>query len=79
MPSSSGSSTKWAATQSGDTVTTTEFIALAERVAGRQLDSFFREWLFTAAKPASLGYGSATAATVAVPGHSWPGEAVGRK
>jgi aminopeptidase N len=42
---------EWAATQSGDTVSTSEFIALAERVSGRQLDGFFRTWLFTAAKP----------------------------
>jgi aminopeptidase N len=70
---------QWAATQSGDTVTTNEFIALAERVAGRQLDTFFRQWLFTAAKPASLGYGNAATAAAAVPGHSWPRSATPRR
>jgi aminopeptidase N len=66
---------QWAATQSGSTVTTNEFIALAERVAGRQLDAFFREWLFTAAKPASLRYGptAPAAVTADVPGRSLPG------
>jgi aminopeptidase N len=42
----------WAATQSGDTVTTPEFVALAERIAGEQLDALFGQWLFTARKPA---------------------------
>jgi aminopeptidase N len=42
----------WAATQSGGTVTTPEFVALAERIAGQQLDAFFGQWLFTARKPA---------------------------
>jgi aminopeptidase N len=45
---------RWATTQSGSTVTTAEFVRLAERVSGRQLDDFFRAWLFTAAKPAGL-------------------------
>jgi hypothetical protein len=70
---------QWTATYSGKAVTTNQFIALAERVAGRQLDSFFQQWLFTAAKPVNLGYGNATAATAAVPGHTWPSEPVGRK
>jgi aminopeptidase N len=32
-------------------VTTADFVALAERVSGRQLDGFFRTWLYTPAKP----------------------------
>jgi aminopeptidase N len=33
------------------TVTTSEFIALAERESGMDLDSFFQTWLFTPGKP----------------------------
>jgi hypothetical protein len=40
--------------QAGGTVTTREFIALAEKVSGQQLDRFFRVWLFTPRKPAGL-------------------------
>ena len=42
----------WAAEHSGDNVTTPEFVALAERVAGRELDDLFATWLFTPGKPA---------------------------
>jgi aminopeptidase N len=42
----------WAADQSGGNGTTDEFIALAERVSGQQLDEVFDTWLFTAGKPA---------------------------
>jgi aminopeptidase N len=42
----------WAASQAGDTVTTAEFVALAEQVSGQQLDAFFDQWLFTATRPA---------------------------
>jgi aminopeptidase N len=45
---------EWAESQSGGTVATSEFITVAERVAGRQLDDFFETWLFTPAKPAGL-------------------------
>jgi aminopeptidase N len=41
----------WAATQAGDTVSTAEFVATAERVSGKQLDEFFATWL-TAGRPA---------------------------
>jgi aminopeptidase N len=37
----------------GGNVTTSQFVALAERVSGRRLDGFFRTWLFTPAKPAA--------------------------
>ena len=33
------------------TVTTPEFIAVAERESGMDLDSFFQTWLFTPGKP----------------------------
>ena len=42
----------WAASKSGGNGTTEQFIALAERIAGRQLDQVFDTWLFTAGKPA---------------------------
>ena len=32
-----------------------QFIALAERISGKQLDAFFRTWLFTPRKPAGIG------------------------
>jgi aminopeptidase N len=46
---------EWVASQAGDTVTTDEFIALAEKVSGQELDALFTTWLFTPAKPAGIG------------------------
>jgi aminopeptidase N len=43
---------RWAKSQSGGNGTTAEFIALAERISGQQLDALFDAWLFTAGKPA---------------------------
>jgi aminopeptidase N len=45
---------EWVATQSGDTVTTDEFVALAEKESGMELDDLFQTWLFTPEKPAGL-------------------------
>jgi hypothetical protein len=45
---------RWTAKYAGGNVTTPQFIALAEKVSGRQLDAFFQQWLYTAAKPSSL-------------------------
>jgi len=42
----------WAAAKRGGNATTEEFIAHAERVAGRQLDELFHTWLYTTGKPA---------------------------
>jgi aminopeptidase N len=42
---------RWASSQSGGTVTTDEFIDLAERISGQQLDSLFETWLFTPGRP----------------------------
>lgn len=50
---------RWTSEQSGGNVDTDEFVALAERVSGEQLDEFFTTWLFTPEKPASLGDGAA--------------------
>ena len=45
---------RWARSNAGGNVTTAEFIALAEDVAGRELDALFETWLFTPAKPEGL-------------------------
>ena len=45
---------EWIDKKEGGNATIPEFIALAEKLSGQQLDAFFDEWLFTAAKPASL-------------------------
>jgi aminopeptidase N len=45
----------WTAAQAGGTVTTDEFVALAEEESGQQLDELFRIWLSTPEKPAELG------------------------
>jgi hypothetical protein len=42
---------KWAQSREGDNVTTDEFIALAERISGEDLDELFDTWLFTDEKP----------------------------
>ncbi|HEU4423146.1 MAG TPA: M1 family metallopeptidase [Pilimelia sp.] len=43
----------WYAGNRDGNVTTADFIALAERRSGRQLDRFFRVWLFEPVKPVS--------------------------
>jgi aminopeptidase N len=43
---------EWTSSQRDGTGTTTEFIELAERISGTQLDDFFQSWLYTEAKPA---------------------------
>ena len=42
---------RWAQSQSGGNATIDEFIELAERVSGQQLDALFEVWLFTPSKP----------------------------
>jgi hypothetical protein len=42
---------RWAASQANGNVTTAEFIRLAERVSGENLDALFDAWLFTPSKP----------------------------
>jgi aminopeptidase N len=41
----------WYRDHRGGNVTTAEFIALAERKTGRQLDEFFDDWLYRAGRP----------------------------
>ena len=42
----------WAQIHRNDNVTTAEFIAHAERIAGRDLGALFTAWLYTPSKPA---------------------------
>ncbi|TNH21285.1 M1 family metallopeptidase [Micromonospora orduensis] len=42
----------WAADKRNGTATTAEFVALAERVSGKQLDPLFDAWLYGTRKPA---------------------------
>jgi hypothetical protein len=49
----------WVAEQAGGTVSTREFIDLAESIANEDLDPLFAEWL-SAGKPASLGESAAS-------------------
>jgi aminopeptidase N len=51
----------WATRKAGGNGSTRQFIALAERISGQQLDALFDAWLFTPGKP-SLGAPTATAA-----------------
>ena len=41
----------WAARHRYGNVTTAQFVALAERVSGRDLDHFFQVWLYRPEKP----------------------------
>jgi len=41
----------WAHANAGETVTTDDFIAVAEAVSGRDLSAFFDAWLFTPERP----------------------------
>jgi len=43
----------WYAENRNGNVVTADFIALAERESGQQLDAFFNTWLYTPGKPTS--------------------------
>lgn len=47
-------------------MTTADFIDLAERVSGKQLDDLFNAWLYTPGKPADPRPAPATSADPAV-------------
>jgi aminopeptidase N len=49
----------WTRRNSGGHGTTPQFIALAERISGQQLDALFDTWLFTATKPPTPPFASA--------------------
>ena len=51
----------WAARKAGGNGTTGQFIALAERISGEQLDNLFDVWLFTAGKPTAAATTGTTA------------------
>jgi aminopeptidase N len=53
----------WAKRKAGGNGTTSQFIALAERISGQQLDALFDAWLFTAGKPALSSAAAAATAT----------------
>ncbi|MGL5865863.1 MAG: M1 family metallopeptidase, partial [Dermatophilaceae bacterium] len=42
---------RWAARDENRPATTAQFVALAEKVSGQQLDGLFQTWLYTAGKP----------------------------
>ncbi len=46
---------RWTRSQRGDHVTTAEFIALAEKISGQELDALFNLWLFTPGQPMITG------------------------
>ncbi len=53
---------RWAASRSGGTGTTPQFIRLAEGIAGQDLDDLFETWLFTGSKPPPEAVGGGAAA-----------------
>jgi aminopeptidase N len=54
---------RWVAKKKYSTATTAQFIALAEKISGKQLDDVFTTWLYTKGKPAAGPNGTATART----------------
>ena len=62
----------WAQRRAGGNGTTAQFIALAERISGQQLDALFHAWLFTPAKPALTSTTTAAMARVPATGADGP-------
>ena len=58
---------RWAQSLAGGNVTTPQFIRLAERISGEQLDAFFETWLFTPAKPEGIEAPAAARARAQAP------------
>jgi aminopeptidase N len=60
---------RWTSRNAGETVTTDEFVELAERISGTDLDDLFETWLFTPGRPelptAAAGTGTARAGVAA--------------
>ena len=64
---------QWVQERGGGTGTTAQFIELAERVSGQQLDDLFDAWLFTGSKPTVTSLAKAQTAqrgTAQLPGPS---------
>jgi aminopeptidase N len=69
----------WTTRKAGGNGTIPQFMALAERVSGEQLDDLFRVWLFTGSKPV-LEAAAAARATAASPSTAaTPEQARGRE
>ena len=45
---------RWTAKYAGGNVTTRKFVDLAEALSGKDLDAFFRAWLYSSTKPSGL-------------------------
>ena len=45
----------WAASHRNENATTAQFVALAQKVSGQDLDRFFRTWLWDESKPKTFG------------------------
>jgi hypothetical protein len=45
---------RWTAAKAGENVSTKQFIGLAERLSGKDLDALFDAWLYSPTKPAGL-------------------------
>jgi hypothetical protein len=61
---------RWVSEHAGGNVTTSQFIALAERLSGQDLGAFFDEWLYTPSRPASLPAPAALARRAIAPASS---------
>jgi len=60
----------WAAKHKYGNVSTSQFTALAEKVSGRDLDAFFKTWLYTGAKPPGFGAPPSSLSKAAGKGHT---------
>ncbi|GAA2098844.1 M1 family metallopeptidase [Actinomadura alba] len=58
---------EWVAAKKYGNATITEFVALAEKVSGKQLDELFKTWLFTSGRPAARPAAHAARLTASAP------------
>jgi aminopeptidase N len=65
---------RWARSQAGGNVSTDEFIRLAEKISGQDLDDLFDTWLFTPTKPVLP---AAALRTLGIARHNAPADARG--
>ncbi|HEX5691913.1 MAG TPA: M1 family aminopeptidase, partial [Roseiflexaceae bacterium] len=63
---------EWTRTRAGENVTIPQFIRLAERISGKDLDALFDAWLFTTAKPELSAAAQARAANAAATRYTAP-------
>jgi aminopeptidase N len=61
----------WAAEHKDGDANTAEFIALAEKISGQQLDELFQAWLYTPSKPAIEGVSALARKTAPQAPKSW--------